>query len=80
MEDKSFIETVDDNYAEMKLRKNNWGLLIFGGLILLLACLGIYGLVSLGFNVLGAVPIKVLLTVSLFFNLMFAFLMLDSEE
>lgn len=80
MEDKSFIETVDDNYTEMKLRKNNWGLLIFGGLILLLACLGIYGLVSLGFNVLGAVPIKVLLTVSLFFNLMFAFLMLDSEE
>lgn len=80
MEDKSFIETVDDNYTEMKLRKNNWGLLIFGGLILLLACLGIYGLVSLGFNVLGAVPIKVLLTVSLFFNLMFAFLMLDNEE
>lgn len=80
MTDKNFVETVNDNYEEMKTRKNHLGLVIFGSLIMLLACLGIYGLVSFGFNILGAVPVKIVLTISLFFNIMFAFLMLDGDE
>lgn len=80
MENKSFAETVNENYEEMKMRKNDWGLLIFGCLILLLAGLGIYGVVSLGFNVLGLIPVKIVLTLSLFLNIIFAFVVLDREE
>lgn len=80
MEDKSFVETVNANYEEMKSRKNDWGLLIFGCLILLLAGLGIYGIVSFGFNILGPTPVKIVLTLSLFLNIIFAFVVLDREE
>lgn len=80
MEDKSFVKTVSENYEEMKMRKNDWGLLIFGCLILLLAGLGIYGIVSFGFNILGQIPVKIVLTLSLFLNIIFAFVVLDREE
>ena len=80
MENKNFVETVNENYEEMKMRKNDWGLLIFGCLILLLAGLGIYGIVNVGFNVLGSLPIKIVFTISLFLNIIFAFVVLDREE
>lgn len=80
MEDKSFMETVNENYAEMKARKNDWGLLIFGTLILALACLGIYAIVSVMLKLLGSTVIKIIVTVSLFLNVMFIFLRFDEDE
>lgn len=80
MEDKNFVQTVNENYEEMKMRKNDWGLLIFGVLVLLLAGIGIYGIVSFGLNTFGPIPIKMVLTISLFLNILLAFVVLDRDE
>ena len=80
MEEKNFVQTVNENYEEMKVRKNDWGLLTFGILILLLAVLGVYGIVNLVFSILNITVIKIVVTLSLFLNVIFAFLRFDEDE
>lgn len=80
MEDKNYLEVIDDNVDKMSKSKNEVTFLIFGFIFSLLAGVGMYAIVSLGFNLLNPIVVKIVMAISLLLNVIFAFLRADIKE
>ena len=80
MEDKNYLEVIDDNVDKMSKSKNEVTFLIFGFIFSLLAGVGMYAIVSLGFSLLNPIIIKIVMAISLLLNVIFAFLRADIKE
>ena len=80
MEDKNYLEVIDNNVDKMSKSKNEVTFLIFGFIFSLLAGVGMYAIVSLGFSLLNPIVIKIIMAISMLLNIIFAFLRADIKE
>jgi hypothetical protein len=78
--EKKLVDQIEETYEDMRIRKNDWCLILFCVMLVAFAITGMYGLVNLLFGWLNDLVIKIILTLSLFVNFVTIFVIFDKEE